>query len=607
MKQNKLARVGALAMSVMMVGSMFATSVFAADNDPVIVDDKGVITVQDPGASGVTTEKHTYNAIRVFDKYVIQEAREAAEATYYTAEDQEVIDGTKQVGDVKTPAVTAQEAMYQYELTEKLNPDEADTVTFGAFDVDAWTGKITTNKAITIGEDTIPAGTVVTDKAPNTSALNQNTNTSLGAMFATAVAQYCIDHEIAADVEVDGGKQSAPVQQGYYVLYEKANASDPYDGLIASKPILFELGDQAMLTPKDAKVTLEKTITDEGAVDKAHKNDYEIGDTVNYQVATNFPIYEADVDGTSLKFDIVDTLSSGLTLNEAVTITVGADGTPGASDYTMSTEGNKLEIKFVPEYIIAHQGEAIKVAYSAVVNKDAVIHGTNDNDVSVEFSNNPENPSDSKKLEDKDTVYTYGIDFIKLDGTHNEKLAGAKFTLSNADGIMSLIKVADDDFDIYRPAVGTEAGAITEFETSDKEIRFIGLDAGTYTLNETAAPTGFAKLEGDLSFTITAKAQEAVADNPDTDVDESKPATGMTGNATVESGSNNLAIETAEGKDAGVLTAEYNVDAVVKNYEGISLPSTGAMTSLFVTAAGAAVVGGGLFFGLRRKKDEDED
>ena len=47
---------------------------------------------------------------------------------------------------------------------------------------------------------------------------------------------------------------------------------------------------------------------------------------------------------------------------------------------------------------------------------------------------------------------------------------------------------------------------------------------------------------------------------------------------------------------------------IIKNFEGISLPETGAMTSLYVMGAGAAVVAGaGLFFGLRKKKEDDEE
>ena len=55
------------------------------------------------------------------------------------------------------------------------------------------------------------------------------------------------------------------------------------------------------------------------------------------------------------------------------------------------------------------------------------------------------------------------------------------------------------------------------------------------------------------------------------------------------------------------MTAEYDTDLVVKNYEGVSLPATGAMTSLLVMGAGAAIVGGGALFMARRKKEDDED
>ena len=86
----------------------------------------------------------------------------------------------------------------------------------------------------------------------------------------------------------------------------------------------------------------------------------------------------------------------------------------------------------------------------------------------------------------------------------------------------------------------------------------------------------------------------------------------MTGAATVSVGSEIMTLVNDESSvDVGYITADgvSNVNLVIKNFEGITLPSTGSLTSILVIGGGAAVVlGGGAFLFARRKKDdEDED
>ena len=80
----------------------------------------------------------------------------------------------------------------------------------------------------------------------------------------------------------------------------------------------------------------------------------------------------------------------------------------------------------------------------------------------------------------------------------------------------------------------------------------------------------------------------------------------LTGSATVEGGSLiHMENTTITATDNG---GDTTVDMKVNNYQGVSLPSTGAMTSLYVMGAGAIVaLGGGAFIFARRKKDEDEE
>ena len=561
MKRKTVARAGTLAMSAAMLASFLAVPVFAEDNTPFLAERVGRIVI---GRETVHSE-HTYAVIKVFDRYVV---------------------GKDNDGNT----------LFQFKLTPAFGGGEGvDKVTFGEFTVDAQTGKITYMYGDPEKEYVLNSESP--DAAGAEYARNMNENSSYAAKFATALAQYAVSHNVEPTLTLAGGEVSDEMPVGYYLIYEISNESD--DGLIATKPILADLtcGD-ALITPKDAKVEIDKTIEDQGSVDDKSKNDYDIGDIINYQIVTNFPVYEADVDPASLKFEVTDALSKGLTLQtgdgDIVVAVEGATIVDG--DYTLNTNDNKLVVSFKNTFIKANQGAAVKISYKAELNGSAVVSGEgNSNKASVEFSNNPEVSDSTQKLEDEAKVYTYGLDFLKIDGTHRSLLAGAKFELSNADGVMKLVKVEDANYDVYRPAVADdgEASIITRFVTTDKEIRFVGLDAGTYSLEEIEAPKGFAKLASKMSFEITAQAGE------DTE---------MSGKATVVSKSDNIKLKDDRNANATVFVTDegYHVDAVVENFEGVSIPETGAMTSLFVMGAGAAVVGGGLMFGLRRKKDEDE-
>ena len=563
MKQKKVARAGTLAMSAGLLASLMTVPVMATGNEPVLAErTTGRIVV---GRETVHAQ-HTYAITKVFDRYVV---------------------GKDNDGNT----------LFQFKLTPAFGGGEGvDKVTFGEFTVDAQTGKITYKYGDPEEEY------VLNDESPDAAgaeyARNMNENASYAAKFATALAQYAVSHNVEPTLTLAGGEASQDMPVGYYLIYEISNEAD--DGLIATKPILADLtcGD-ALITPKDAKVEIDKTIEDEGAVDEKEKNDYDIGDIINYQVVTNFPVYEADVDPTSLKFEVTDALSPGLTLqrgeNDIVVEVEGATIQDG--DYTLNSDATGLSVSFKNTFIKANQGATVTVKYKAELNGEAVVSGEgNPNKAVVEFSNNPEVSDSTKKLEDDAKVYTYGLDFRKIDGTHLNLLAGAKFELSNADGVMKLVKVDDADHDVYRPATASDdaSAIITTFTTSDKEIRFKGLDAGTYTLTETEAPKGFAKIAAGMSFEITA---------------QSNNETGLTGKATVVSKSDVLELSDDRKVQTDVYVTDegFHIDATVQNFEGISLPETGAMTSLFVMGAGAVVAGAGIFIAARRKKDEDED
>ena len=560
MRQKNLVKVGALAMGAAMIGSVFSVPAFAANSDgtPTKVTETGAISIDASSVEGTKVTGHKYNIYKVMDKY------DAGS------------DGTNKI--------------YQYKLTDAFK-----NFTSENFDIDVNTGKITTKQAITIGGTPYGAGILVDSSKSDT----RNTNSALVSVLASELAKYAYTNVSKATVTSENGATADGLEQGWYLVTESETNTE--DGLVATKPILLNLTDKGdVATMKDSRVTLEKVFTADGGTDLVKEDNFDIGDTINYTITSVLPTYAANVDAASVKFTMTDTMSDGLTPPAASAVVVKIDGT-AVTTVTPAINGQVLTIDVPADVVLANQGKSIVVEYPCVLNDKALYNSTpdatNNNKVVLDFSNNPLVNKDSKQLEDKTKVYTYAVDFQKIDGAHGDLLEGAKFTLKKGDATITLVKTDAADVDEYRPAVGDETG-ITEFTTSGKEVRFIGMDDGTYTLTETEAPSGFSKLSGPLSFTITG-----------TKGDEDK----LTGAATVTSGSDALKLVKDDNTESdGVITAKAEnaapeVNLQVKNYEGISLPSTGAMTSLIVTGAGAAIIGGGLFFGLRRKKDEDED
>ena len=565
MKRNGILRFCSLALACLMMVGLIATPVFAAGNDPVLVDTKGAITLDATAVEGADMTGHTYNVYKVLDKYSI---------------------GSDDEGN----------ALYQYKPTTQFMSFSNDD-----FGIDAANGKITTKKDLTIDGTTYPAGTVVNDTFTNMDKPTQG----LAGYFGRAISLWAYANG-TPDKTMANGQTATELTYGYYLILED-NEKSSEDNLEMIMPTLVNLdsADKAV-TLKAAMITLEKTVYD------AEETAAAIGEVLPYRIETVTPLYATNVDPDTVSYVLTDDMSEGLTLDES-SVNVTIDGNDVTSDVsieaTVGEKGTSLVIDVPGSLILANPNKAVVVTYDALVNEKALYNqapaDTNNNIVTLEYSRNPGVTEDKEDLDDECLVYTYSVDLRKLDGAHETLLPGAKFTLERAaqevkraagGEAVALIKTDATDVDEYRPAKEGETG-ITEFTTTDKEIRFIGLAPDTYYLTETAAPAGYSKIADPLRFTITAEVD-----------DDGK----LTGAATVSVGSEIMTLVNDESSvDVGYITADgvSNVNLVIKNFEGITLPSTGSLTSILVMGGGAAVVlGGGAFLFARRKKDdEDED
>ena len=516
--------------------------------------------------TGFDATGHTYAAVKIMDLYKV------VEADGFDAKD------------------ANGKPVYQYKLV--LTPAlAADATAFtnllagAGFTFDSKTGEIT--KA---------DGTAIASQA------GQNENSSDAAKLAALIAQYVVTNNIEETSITPGTAKS--LASGYWVIYETSNAKN--DGTVATKPILLDLRPtdasgntvtQRAITLKDATVTLDKKVV--SGETKSDEGTVAIGDTVNYEIDTNFPTYEANAATTftGAKFELKDTFSAGLDYvyeTEAKDgVTVKIDGATVTSGYTVTYSERVLTITFTSATILANQGKSVAVTYNATVNGNAVVNktGGNKNKVELEYSNNPEKATDVKKLEDNVPVYTFAFDLKKLDGADDSQLGGAKFQMKNGDDVLYFTVSGET----YTLSDKNAVGATDVIETvSGEDITFKGLDAGTYTLTETDAPSGYAKLANVITVQVEAVTEEgALTGAAKVTVTNATAVTDTTG-------------DTEGGDKTTGTTGVSNVNVVVRNFKGISLPETGSVTSIIVMAAGALVVLVGVAYLLRGRKKDDE-
>ena len=288
--------------------------------------------------------------------------------------------------------------------------------------------------------------------------------------------------------------------------------------------------------------------------------DYDMGDTVPFQLKATLPIHIDDYEHYYVEF--TDTLSAGLTFDK-ITL-VKADNTILKEDqYQVSKTENKdgtttlsviiTDVKAVSG--ISKDDKEVTVEYNATLNDKAVLGSAgNPNSVELTYSNNPNatgdgtsKPADTGKTP-KDTVkvFTYQTIINKVD-QDGKALSGAEFTLHKVGSTKNV--------DVIKNAEGTS-------------FTFKGLDAGDYVLEETTTPDGYNTIKA-IKFTIDAD-YDKEADDPQ--------LTKLSGDVT--SGVAKFDANKADG----------SLKADIVNRKGSLLPSTGGMGTTILYVVGSILV-----------------
>ena len=187
-----------------------------------------------------------------------------------------------------------------------------------------------------------------------------------------------------------------------------------------------------------------------------------------------------------------------------------------------------------------------------------------------------------------------------LDGNYTTTVAG-----STVDGttindtqyvkpIVAYVKVKVDDL------VTEKAADYTATATSNDDglIEFKGLNAGTYTIEETIAPDGYNKIEGTSTLVIAwtdPAAIEAIDERERTDAQKAQLANGGFYLDGAEAGKFTI---TTSSDDDNVATVHFEIE----NNKGTNLPSTGGIgTTIFYMIGAILVIGSGIVLVTRRR------
>lgn len=189
----------------------------------------------------------------------------------------------------------------------------------------------------------------------------------------------------------------------------------------------------------------------------------------------------------------------------------------------------------------------------------------------------PINPSEPK-------VVTYGRKFVKTNKDGKERLAGATF-LVKKDGkylarksalatVSEKQKAYNDAFVkanySYEWVEDKNAKNVVKLISNDKgQFEITGLTEGQYSLEETQAPTGYAKLSGDVSFNV---------------------------NATSYSKGSAQDIEYTQGSKTK--------DAQQVINKKVTIPQTGGIGTIFFTIIGLSIMLGAVVIMKRRQSEE---
>lgn len=458
-------------------------------------------------------------------------------------------------------------AVMMIALMIPFSASAAETDTYNAFIKGKNGFKVNVYKVATINTTTgeyteIQGGTAVATALKTWKNASGNDSKALLAACENATftdADSKGDHTFASDEGVyNFGTNEAGV---YYVKV----TGQPAETSVKSKGgALFALPEGTKKTQGSAEAPIELKINTGavnvskeivgGDIDNKHTT-ASAGDTVTFKLT-------ASVTGSKevplSEYTIHDNLSGSFDTPAVTEVMVGSTKLQEGTDYTVDkTNLSDIQISLSESYLKAakegtndfYASTDVVVTLTAIL-KDTAVSGYNTTDNSNSDSLTYTNTYGKTTKPGDDTVYVYTFDLpvFKYDGTTTDKtgLGNATFVLKKADGTEVATKVTSVE------------------EGSKGKVTFEKLAAGTYTVQETSAPSGY-----NLNSTVY----------------------------TVSISTDGVITVSVDGNPSHVDQVE------VPDYP-VTVPSTGGMGTMMFYVGGAALIAcaGVLLFVLKRKK-----
>jgi len=378
---------------------------------------------------------------------------------------------------------------------------------------------------------------------------------------------------------------------------------------------------------KKSTVTVEKT-----ANEYTHDHD----DVVTFIINTTIPEFAENY--TNPMFKVNDTLSAGLEIlvdaTHPFTVTPSGavfTGTPatGADSFTLDFDANYLK------GLTANT--AVTITYSAKVTNGAPYNvNPETNDVTVQFSNNPDSNDDYGLLKDHTNHYTFSLDADilgqdKYEGSEVVKVGRDKdgnilTETTTYDNGTTVSPLENAHFKLTTDQAGDNVYSNGLIDGSDivslANGKFVikGLDAGTYYLTETTAPAGYVKSTSVYKIEIIADEHMSSTTVNETDSSTGKPIAVTYNTNILDSYEVKITEIKADGTTGATSTSSFtmtnngaetkksstgDLTSQIPNTQGVELPSTGGIgTTIFYVLGGLLVIGAAVILVARRKAQD---
>ena len=236
-------------------------------------------------------------------------------------------------------------------------------------------------------------------------------------------------------------------------------------------------------------------------------------------------------------------------------------------------------------------GKTVTITYAATVNGSTGNTGAA-NSPSITYPNDPTD-SESKQTVPGTSVKVFNFDYtlVKKDKTTGDVLEGAKFAIKSVKDNKYLAytagkdgKNAWSDLDA-KPAADATTTAQGVFTTGkDGKVTFPALDAGKYTIEEIAAPSGYVNPGVSFNFTIVANLEGTGADQiakPTYQIDQ----------------------DGVSSDRWGLVSDGNTAEVTVNNVKSITqLPLTGGAGTVLFTVVAVLLIASGAFLGIKSRR-----